>query len=131
MDEIVNLLSKAKEDLEKAKSKLNRASTFSIIDVIFRGSIGLIADVFEYSRFSEAKTYIKEATQILKEVREKMKRVEISVPEIDHTALWATLDIGLDGLVIDLIRHYEISQARKKVEEVIENIDRLIDRLKT
>jgi len=130
VDEIISLLKKARDYLVKAVDKLGEASNYSVIDVIFTGPFSLVADALEYSRFSQAKEYVEEADRILRKVRKKIKNAELSIPEIDHTVLWAVLDIGLDGLFIDLVRHYKISQAKYKLEEAIEDIDKLINRLK-
>ena len=127
MNHIIKSLEKAVEHLDLALKALNSARTWSIVDVIGLG--GIFGDIFEYSEFSKAKKEVEHAANIIREVESELKNVEVKVPEIDHTTLWAFLDIGFDGLIIDLLRHSRINEAKAKVEETIKAVNRLISQL--
>jgi hypothetical protein len=129
LDETIKLLTRARELIVKAIDKLEEASTYSIVDILLSGPLSIVADIFEYSKFSDAKTYIEEAGDILKSVRRRLKEMDIRIPDINHMAIWAVLDIGFDSLIIDLMRHYKIKEAKEKLKESLEDIDRLIRRL--
>jgi len=91
---------------------------------------GSIGDIFEYSEFGKAKREVELATNIIRDVESELKDMEVKVPEIDHTTMWAFLDIAFDGLIIDLLRHLKINEAKVKVEETIKAINQLISQLK-
>jgi hypothetical protein len=128
MDHVIDSLEKAVEHLELALEALNSAGSWSIIDVIGFG--GMLADIFEYSEFGKAKREIKLAANIIRDVEAELKDMEVRVPEIDHTELWAVFDMCFDGLIIDLLRHAKINEAKAKVKETIENVNQLISQLK-
>jgi hypothetical protein len=128
MDHMIKSLERAVGHLELALEALNSARTWSIIDVIGLG--GILGDIFEYSEFGKAKKEVELATNIIRDVESELKNMEVKVPEIDHTTMWAFLDIGFDGLIIDLLRHSKINEAKAKVEETIEAVDRLISQFK-
>jgi len=129
IQEIVRLLKILRSKLISAVEKLEEASKYSILDILLGGSLSLIADIFEYSRFYEAKLYAEEADDILREIRRRINELNIKIPEIDNIVLWAIADIGLDNLIIDLIRHYKINQAKEKLLNVISQVDILIRKL--
>jgi hypothetical protein len=128
MDHIIKSLERAVGHLELALESLNRAETWSIVDIIGIGSV--FGDIFEYSEFGKAKKEVELATKIIRDVESELRNTEVKVPEIDHTMIWVLLDIGFDGLIIDLLRHSKISEAKAKVEETIKAISRLISQLR-
>jgi len=127
MDHVIKSLQSAMEHLELALEALNSARNWSVADMIGSGSI---ADIFEYSEFGKAKREVELATNIIRDVESELKDMEVKVPEIDHTTMWAFLDIAFDGLIIDLLRHLKINEAKAKVEETIKAINQLISQLK-
>ena len=128
MDHIIKSLERAVGHLELALEALNSAKTWSIVDIIGIG--GIFGDIFEYSEFGKAKKEVELATNIIRDVESEFRNMDVKVPEIDHTTMWAFLDIGFDGLIIDLLRHSKINEAKAKVEETIKAINRLISQLK-
>lgn len=128
VDRIVNSLERAVEHLETALEALNSAGTWSFIDVIGFG--GIFADIFEYSEFGKAKREVELAADIIRNVKSELKNMEVVVPEIDHMESRAVFDIFFDGLIIDLLRHSKISEAKSKVRETINAINHLISQLK-
>jgi len=128
MDHMIKSLERAVGHLELALEALNSAKTWSIVDIIGIG--GIIGDIFEYSEFGKAKKEVELATNIIRDVESELRNMDVKVPEIDHTTMWAFLDIGFDGLIIDLLRHSKINEAKAKVEETIKAINRLISQLK-
>ena len=129
MDHVIKRLERAIEHLELALKALKSAKKWSIVDIIGIG--GILGDIFEYSEFGKAKREVELAKNIIKDVESELKNMEIKVPKIDHTTMWAFLDIGFDGLIIDLLRHSKINEAKAKVEETIKAISQLISQLKT
>ena len=128
VDHVIYSLEKAVEHLALALEALNSAGSWSVIDVIGFG--GVFADIFEYSEFGKAKREVELAANIIRDVEAELKNMEVRVPEIDHTTLWAVFDICFDGLIIDLLRHAKINEAEAKVKETIENVNRLVSQLK-
>ena len=128
MDHMIKSLERAVGHLELALEALNSARTWSIVDIIGIG--GIFGDIFEYSEFGKAKKEVELATNIIRDVESELRNMDVKVPEIDHTTMWAFLDIGFDGLIIDLLRHSKINEAKAKVEETIKAINRLISQFK-
>ncbi len=128
MDHMIKSLERAVGHLELALEALNSARKWSIIDVIGLG--GIFGDIFEYSEFGKAKKEVELATNIIRDVESELRNMDVKVPEIDHTTMWAFLDIGFDGLIVDLLRHSKINEAKAKVEETIKAVNRLISQLK-
>ena len=128
MDHVIKNLERAVEHLELALESLNSARKWSIVDMIGIG--GILGDIFEYSEFGKAKREVELAANIITDVESELKDMEVQVPEIDHTTMWAFLDIGFDGLIIDLLRHSKINEAKAKVEETIKAVSQLISQLK-
>jgi hypothetical protein len=128
MDHVIKNLEKAVGHLELALESLNSARKWSIVDIIGIG--GILGDIFEYSEFGKAKREVELAANIITDVESELKDMEVQVPEIDHTTMWAFLDIGFDGLIIDLLRHSKINEAKAKVEETIKAVSQLISQLK-
>jgi hypothetical protein len=128
MDHVIYSLEKAVEHLTLALEALNSAGSWSVMDVIGFG--GVFADIFEYSKFDKAKREVELAADIIRGVEAELKNMEVRVPEIDHTPLWAVLDVCFDGLIIDLLRHVKINEAEVKVKETIENVNQLVSQLK-
>ena len=127
-DTIIKELKEAKKHFESALGALDSAGTWSIIDIIGLG--GIIPDIFEYSEFSKAKREVESAAVIIKDVKAGLRNMGVQAPEIDHTLLWAVFDMGFDGLIVDLLRHSKINEAKDKVKEIIRAIDQLILQLK-
>jgi len=125
---MIKKLEEAKKHLERALGALDSAGTWSIVDIIGLG--GIIPDIFEYSEFSKAKKEVESAAEITKDVKAELRNMGVQAPEIDHTLLWAVFDIGFDGLIVDLLRHSKINEAKDKVKETIRAIDQLIHQLK-
>ena len=127
--DLIGMLRLARGYLLRAREKLDAASTFSIIDIFLGGLPSLVADVFEYSAFSEAKRYVEMAVKVIEEVRQRLLTIPQLTPILNDTTLWAILDIGFDNFFIDLLRHMKIEEAKDKVDEMIREVDRLIFRL--
>ena len=125
--DMVRKLEEAKKHLKRALGALDSAGRWSIVDIISLG--GIIPDIFEYSKFSKAKEEVGSAGEIIKDVKAGLGNVGVQAPVIDHTLLWAVFDIGFDGLIIDLLRHSKIKEAKDKVRETIEAVDQLIHKL--
>lgn len=126
--QIISKLEEAKNHLKQARSALNSAGLWSVVDIIGFG--GVLADIFEYSEFSDAKKEVQQAAKLLKEVEAELRNMGVQTPEINHTLLWAFFDVGFDGIIIDLLRHFKINEAKDKVDETIRAVDQLIFRLK-
>lgn len=86
VDNVVKSLERAVEHLESALEALNSAGTWSFIDVIGFG--GIFADIFEYSEFGKAKREVELAADIIRNVKDELKNMEVTVPEIDHMESW-------------------------------------------
>lgn len=94
MNHVIKRLEKAMEQLLLELEALGIADSRSIMDMIGFG--GIFADILEYSEFDTAKKEAEHASRIIIDV--EVENMQVGIPGINHTRLWAAFDILFDRL---------------------------------
>ncbi len=118
-------LIRVKHHLGKAYKLLDEASGWSIADIFLGGLFGLGVGIIKYSRIARARSEIEKAADILAQLKQHVKP-----PQINHSSLWVILDIGLDNMFIDLLKHWDISEAKRRIKEALDTVDEVLKNLK-
>lgn len=104
--------------LDSAKTYLNKASNWGIID-IFGG--GLFTNLMKHERMGEAEREIQEAKYALQRFSRELQDVTgYSSIHIDDLITFA--DFIFDGLLMDIIAQSKISEAKSQCDEAIHKV---------
>ncbi len=127
--EVISLLNEAKKHLRKAYTFLDRASTTSILDIIFSGFLSLIIDIREYRMLSKARKEIKKAESIIRMARAKLENLNLDFSMREDWELWTFFDIAFDSILVDLLKHKKIEDVKEKIGLWIRDLDKMIRKL--
>ena len=127
--EAISLLNEAKNHLRKAYTYLDRASTTSILDIVFSGFLSLIMDIREYRMLSKAGKEIKKAESIIKKARSKLENQNLDFSMEEDWELWTFFDIAFDSILVDLLKHKKIEDVKEEIDLWIRDLDKMIRKL--
>ena len=113
--------------LYDARSKLNSASTWGIID-IFGG--GLISTFLKHSRIDEARNSMTQARNALQSFSKELRDVDSMQPGFDVDGFLSFADFFFDGVLVDVLVQSRISKAKTQVDDAIRRVEDMIRTLK-
>lgn len=127
ISEAMRLADKALEALENAKIDLKSASGWGIVD-IFGG--GLLTSLIKHNDMDDAQIHMNQAKESLMKLSDELKTMNQDFDfQFDVLDFTDTLDIFVDNLFSDLLVQSSISQARDKIDEVIEKVKEIKNQL--
>jgi hypothetical protein len=112
-DEALRASGSALSTLASVLDRLDRAATWSTVDLFTGGT----ADLWEHARLVEARHAAWAAQRSLDLFAREAARAGMTVPPPDPGNVptgWFA-DMFLDGLVVDLVKHWRIDRARERV----------------
>ncbi len=125
--EAIQLADESLEALEKAKIDLKSASGWGIVD-IFGG--GLFTSLIKHNDMDDAQIHMNQAKESLMKLSDDLKSMDKDLSfQFDVLDFTDTLDIFVDNLFSDLLVQSSISQARDKIDEVIEKVKKIKNQL--
>lgn len=120
---------RALQSLYAAREKLASARRWGIWDLI---GGGLFANVVKHTELDHAAGYLETAKQDLALFQRELKDVDVPMDiRIDIGSFLAFADFFLDGLVADYLVQSRIADAREQVEDAIQNVERVLQGLKS
>lgn len=123
----LQLADKALEALENAKIDLKSASGWGIVDLL---GGGLFTSLIKHNDMDDAQIHMNQAKESLMKLSDELKTINHDLDfQFDMLDFTDVLDIFVDNLFSDLLVQSSISQARDKIDEVIEKVKEIKNQL--
>lgn len=119
---------RALKSLEDAKEQLSRARNWGIADML---GGGFITSLFKHSKMDEAVVCMEDARTNLGIFQRELKDVHVPMDfrmEIGNFLSFA--DFFFDGIIADYLVQSKINDAREQVDDALERVKYLLDKLK-
>ena len=126
--EAVEAANIAFEHLENAKSYLDSASRWGIVDIVTAGS--LISGISKHRKMSKAEQEMEEAKLALDRFSQKLKDVQGFAP-IHVGDFLKFADIFFDGLLVDVLTQSKIDKAKEQCVFALLQVDEIRYKLLT
>ena len=118
---------RALRSLRRAKSELDSAKNWGILDLL---GGGFITDLVKHSKMNHAQDYMEEAKCDLqafgKELRDVSGYIDSDFNSMDFLSF---ADYFFDGLVADWLMQSRIKDAKRQVDEAITKVERVLREL--
>ena len=119
---------RALRSLRAAKEKLNSAKNWGIVDLL---GGGLITDLIKHSKMRDASRYLDEARYDLKRFQKELNDVDSMVDlNVDMGDFLTFADFFFDGLVADFMAQSRIADARRKIDDAIGMVEKILVNLR-
>lgn len=116
----------ALQSLYQAKEELDKARGWGIWDIL---GGGLISGLIKHSKMKRAADYIEDAKFQLRRFDRELRDVNMSGINLETDGFLGFADILFDGFLSDVMMQSRISDAREQVEDAIQRVQRIMDRL--
>lgn len=130
IDEARDAGNKASRSLEKALDKLGSAEGMSIWDTFLGG--GMIVSAMKYSEIDSSDDYVHRAQRALRHFETELMDVENVATTsftINKNDIYTFTDIFFDNIFSDWTVHSRISEAKNKLNTVLQEVRRVLDQL--
>ena len=119
---------RALRSLRAAKEKLNSAKNWGIVDLL---GGGLITDLIKHSKMRDASRYLDEARYDLKRFQKELNDVDSMVDlNVDMGDFLTFADFFFDGLVADFLAQSRIADARRKIDDAMGIVEKILVNLR-
>ena len=119
---------RALNSLREAKSNLDSARNGGIFDML---GGGFITDVIKHSKMENASSCMENAKYDLQIFQRELKDVYISLDmKVDVGGFLSFADFFFDGFVADYLVQTRIGEARRQVNEAIDQVERILAELR-
>jgi len=119
---------RALRSLRTAKEKLNSAKNWGIVDLL---GGGLITDLIKHSKMRDASRYLDEARYDLKRFQKELSDVDSMVDlNVDMGDFLTFADFFFDGLVADFMAQSKIADARRKIDDAMGIVEKILVNLR-
>mgnify|MGYP002514769201 CR=1 FL=1 len=119
---------RALNSLREAKSNLDSARNWGIFDML---GGGFITDVIKHSKMENASSCMENAKYDLHIFQRELKDVYISLDmKVDVGGFLSFADFFFDGFVADYLVQTRIGEARRQVNEAIDQVERILAELR-
>lgn len=119
---------RALSSLREARDALNSARNWGIID-LFGG--GFITDLIKHSKLDRAASYVEEAKYAIRCFEQELRDVQIVLDlRGEFGGFLSFADFFFDGLVADYLVQSRIADARRQIEDAIEQVAQVLGRLR-
>lgn len=119
---------RALNSLREAKSNLDSARNWGIFDML---GGGFITDVIKHSKMENASSCMENAKYDLQIFQRELKDVYISLDmKVDVGGFLSFADFFFDGFVADYLVQTRIGEARRQVNEAIDQVERILAELR-
>ena len=114
--------------LREAKSNLDSARNWGIFDML---GGGFITDVIKHSKMGNASTCMEKAKYDLQVFQRELRDVYITLDmKVDVGGFLSFADFFFDGIVADYLVQSKIGEARRQVNEAINQVERILVELR-
>lgn len=118
---------KALDSLNEAKDSLSSATNWGIFDILGGGGI---ASMIKHSKMRDAKSQMEKATRDLKCFYKELGDIHFEKElDIETDDFFTFADTFFDNFVFDVLVQTRISDSKRKIEEAIEKVENLLDKL--
>ncbi len=118
---------RALDSLYAAKTELNKARTWGVVD-LFGG--GLISGLIKHSKMSNAQQYLQDAKYNLQNFSRELRDVDLYYDTNLQVGDFLTFaDFFFDGVLADWLVQDKINRARSQVDDAIYRVESILDRL--
>lgn len=131
IDEAQDAGNKASQALEKALDKLNSAEGMSIWDTFLGG--GMIVSALKYSEIDSSDDYVHRAQRALRHFETELMDVENVVTTsftVNKNDIYTFTDVFFDNIFSDWTVHSRITEAKSKLNTVLQEVRRVLDQLR-
>ncbi|MFD1928773.1 hypothetical protein ACFSFY_12090 [Sporosarcina siberiensis] len=131
IDEAQDAGNKASRSLEKALDKLDSAEGMSIWDTFLGG--GMIVSALKYSEIDSSDDYVHRAQRALRHFETELMDVENVVTTsftVNNNDIYTFTDIFFDNIFSDWTVHSRITEAKSKLNSVLQEVQRVMDQLR-
>ena len=119
---------KALYSLREAKSNLDSARNWGIFDML---GGGFITDVIKHSKMGNASTCMENAKYDLQIFQRELRDVYITLDmKVDVGGFLSFADFFFDGIVADYLVQSKIGEARRQVNDAINQVERILAELR-
>ena len=119
---------RALNSLREAKSNLDSARNWGIFNML---GGGFITDVIKHSKMENASSCMENAKYDLQIFQRELKDVYISLDmKVDVGGFLSFADFFFDGFVADYLVQTRIGEARRQVNEAIDQVERILAELR-
>lgn len=127
LSEAIEAGEKALDSLNEARDSLSSASSWGIFDIIGGGGI---TSMIKHSKMRDAKYLMEQATKDLKRFYKELGDIHFEDKlDIETDDFFTFADTFFDSLVFDVLVQTRISDSKRKIEEAIEKVEKLLDKL--
>ena len=124
IEEAIRAGRQARSSLLQAKDCLKSAGNWGLLDML---GGGLLTTFVKRSKMHDAERLVQQARNDLMQFRKELADVgNIAEFHVDTGNFLAFADYFLDCFVIDLLVQSKIQDARKQVDDAIENVERIL-----
>lgn len=130
IDEAREAGNKASRALGKALDKLDSAEGMSVWDTFLGG--GMIVSALKYSEIDSSDDYVHRAQRALRHFETELMDIEnVSTTSftINKNDIYTFTDIFFDNIFSDWTVHSRISEAKSKINTVLQEVRRVLDQL--
>ena len=128
MKEAMDAGERALSSLRNAQRKLNSAGNWGLLDM-FGG--GLFSTIMKRSKMDDAQQLMEAAKSDLKRFQRELKDVNIPLDlRMEVGSFLSFADFFFDGFVADYLVQTRIGEARRQVNEAIDQVERILAELR-
>ena len=128
INEAIRAGERARQSLTDARSKLDSAGNWGLLDML---GGGLISGLMKHSKVNDASQFVEQAKYDLKSFEQELgdiRDIEGLNVEIDSFLTFA--DYFFDGLFVDLLVQSKIKEAKREIDNAIYRVDNILARLR-
>lgn len=125
IEETLDIANAVLNHLNLAKEKLGSARNWGIFDIL---GGGFLTTAFKHSRIQEAQSELVKAQRYMDQLRQRLLYFNhIPDLDIDMNDFMVVMDYIFDNPITDIFVQSRISDLRTKVDEAIDQINRIIE----
>jgi hypothetical protein len=118
---------RALQSLKNAKSELNSAKNWGIMDLL---GGGMISGLVKHSKMGKAQQYMEQAKYDLSAFSRELNDVNMACDlNIDVGGFLSFADFFFDGVVADWLVQDRINEARRQVDDAIWRVQQIVNQL--
>lgn len=126
--EAVTAGERALRSLYAAQEKLNSAGNWGILD-LFGG--GFLTGMIKHSKIGDASVHIETARNDLQIFQRELKDVDVPMNiRMEIGGFLSFADFFFDGFIADYLVQSKIADARNQVDDAIQRVESLLEKLK-
>ena len=127
MDEAISSGLDALESLREARTQLEKASRWGVLDLL---GGGFVSGIMKHARIEQAEASLRLASDDLRTFARELDDVRLEInPDLEVRGVLLFADFFMDGFLADILVQEKIRRALRNIELATDRVDSIVDSL--